>query len=260
MAVGLVAACSGNSDAVPERGPVVLAASSLQEAMEDIADDWQAQGNPAVQLSFASSAALARQIESGAPADVFISADEEWMGYLRDRDALSSAKVEVIATNSLVLIGPREGHSEPSGTQALSPDNAKRAMSKILGSLGTERLAIGDPVSVPAGRYGKAALTDLGMWGAVARNIVPAENVRAALAFVARGEAALGIVYATDAKASEAVRVVGAFPASSHPAIVYPAAVLKTARSKDAEPFLTFLTSAEAQAVLARYGFGPKGP
>lgn len=245
-------------------GPVVLAASSLQEVLEEIAGDWEKHGHAPVQLSFASSAALARQIENGAPADVFMSADQQWMDYLEERKALRPEGPVAVATNSLVLIGPSAGglpsDNAPTAKQGQAgPDDQGRSIAESLAALGTGRLAMGDPVSVPAGRYGKAALRDMGVWAAVAPKTVPAENVRAALALVARGEAALGIVYATDAKTSRAVRTIGTFPASSHPPIVYPAAVLAGSRNPDAAPFFAYLSSKEAQAAFARHGFGMPG-
>lgn len=228
-----------------DRAPVVLAAASLQEALGAAADAWAKQRHPRPVLSFAGSSALARQIEAGAPADLFISADEDWMDHLGQRSLLAPGSRKVIAGNRLVLVAPldltvrlRIGKGFP-----------------LARALGTGRLAMADPAGVPAGRYGRAALEALGVWEAVEPRVVRSENVRAALALVERGEAPFGIVYATDAAASRKVRVVGVFPASSHPPIRYPAALLKTAKAKDAPAFLAFLTSREARGIFARHGF-----
>lgn len=225
--------------------PVILAAASLQEALGEVADAWVRQKHPRPVLSFAGSSALARQIEAGAPADIFISADEDWMDHLDRRGLLAPGSRRVIAGNRLALVAP-------SG----SPLKLRIAKGfPLVRALGSGRLAMADPTGVPAGRYGRAALEALGVWAAVKPRVVRSENVRAALALVERGEAPLGIVYATDAAASAKVRVVGVFPASSHPPIRYPAARLKTAKSKDASAFLAFLGSRQAQAIFARHGF-----
>ncbi len=233
--------------AVPARAdaPVVLAAASLQEALGAVADAWVKQKHVRPVISFAGSSALARQIEAGAPADLFISADEEWMDYLEKRSLLAPGTRKVIAGNRLVLIAPSD-----------SKVTLKIAKGFPLArALGSGRLAMADPAGVPAGRYGRAALEALGVWAAVEPRVVRSENVRAALALVERGEAPFGIVYATDAAASRKVRVVGVFPASSHASIRYPAARLKTAKADEASAFLAFLTSREAKAIFARHGF-----
>lgn len=230
------------------KGPLVLAAASLQESLSAAADSWAARGHAKPIISFASSAALARQVEAGAPADIFISADEEWMDHLDRRGLVRRASRKSFLSNRLVLIAPvgRElrlkiGRNFP-----------------LVRALGDGRLAMADPDTVPAGRYGKAALVQLGLWDAVAPRLARAENVRAALALVERGEAPAGIVYATDAKASRKVRVVGLFPAAGHPPISYPLALLKTASHRDAEPFRRFLLSRAGRAIFTRYGFGAK--
>jgi molybdate transport system substrate-binding protein len=225
--------------------PVVLAAASLQEALGEAADAWARQRHPRPVLSFAGSSALARQVEASAPADLFISADEAWMDHIDQRGLLASGSRRVIAGNRLVLIAPLD-----------SPVTLRIAKGFPLArALGAGRLAMADPAAVPAGRYGRAALEALGVWAVVEPRVVRSENVRAALALVERGEAPLGIVYATDAAASRKVRVVGVFPASSHPPIRYPAAQLKTAKAKDASAFLAFLGSRQARVILARHGF-----
>ena len=221
-----------------EPGPVVLAAASLQESLEEVGEAWSAEGHLAPVLSFAASSALARQIGQGAPADLFVSADEEWMNTLEGQDLLRTGTRGDILTNRLVLITKRGG-------------TVRR-----LDDIGEARLALADPAAVPAGKYARAALESLGQWRAVEHNVVPAENVRAALALVERGEAALGVVYATDAIASDAVEVLETLPESSHPPIRYPAAVLAGATHSDAAAFLAFLRSDEARRTFEKHGFG----
>ena len=229
---------------------MVLAASSLQGVMESAADAWAAKGHARPQLAFAASSSLARQIENGAPADIFVSADLDWMDYLAERNLIPPGSRTVIAGNTLVLVAPGEGTGRESGREDAAT---------VLAELGDGRLAMGEPESVPAGRYGKAALESLGLWQGVRARIAPAENVRAALALVESGEAPLGIVYATDAKASGRVRVRAVFPASSHDPILYPGALLRTAGNTQAGAFMAFLTSGEGQAIFADNGFAPPG-
>lgn len=226
--------------------PLVLAAASLQESLTAAADAWAAKGHPRPVLSFAASSALARQIEAGAPADLFVSADEPWMDTVAAKGLIRPGTRVPFLANRLVLVTP-----------AARPVHvAVRRNMPIAAALGPGgRLAMADPDAVPAGRYGRAALTALGVWDTVRGRIAAAENVRAALALVERGEAPLGIVYATDARASRAVRVAGVFPANSHPPITYPIATLATATSPDAEPFRRFLLSAEGRRIFARHGF-----
>lgn len=234
--------------AAQERGPLVLAAASMQEALTDAANRWTSLGHPRPVLSFAASSALARQVEAGAQADLFVSADEEWMDYLQTRNLLRAGTRARLTENRLVLVAPVASRT----TIRIAP---RFALSRALGS---GRLAMADPVSVPAGRYGKAALEKLAVWTTIAARIAPAENVRAALALVERGAAPLGIVYATDAKASTKVRLVGVFPASSHPPITYPVARLKASANPQAEAFRRFLISRAGRAILARRGFGAR--
>jgi molybdate transport system substrate-binding protein len=242
----LLAAC--NAPAQPEQAekePIVLAAASLQEALEEAAKAWEAKGHVPPALSFAGSSALARQVESGAPADVFISADEEWMDELEQKGLLREGTRRTLLGNTLVLIAPAASTAEVALNDPASLPTA----------LGDGRLAMADPEAVPAGRYGKAALEKLGIWKAVADRTALSENVRAALALVENGESPLGVVYATDALITLKVKVVARFPATSHPPIRYPAAVLKASDNADAVGFLDFLASAETQAIFARYGF-----
>ncbi len=231
-----------------ERGPLVLAAASMQEALTEAANRWAALRHLRPVLSFAASSALARQVEAGARADMFVSADEVWMDYLQSRNLLRAGTRARLTENRLVLVALARSRVN----LRIGPRFA------LARALGTGRLAIADPASVPAGRYGKVALEKLGVWQGVATRIAPAENVRAALALVERGAAPLGIVYATDAKASAKVRVVGVFPASSHPPITYPVALLKTSTNREAEAFRRFLISGQGRAILARHGFGTR--
>lgn len=237
----------------PPRAPVVLAAASLQESLEAAAKAWAAKGHARPVLSFAASSALARQIEAGAPADLFISADEEWMDTLANKGLIRADTRATMLGNSLVLIAPAT-------SGATSRAASRLALDPVPGfplgrALGNGRLALADPAGVPAGRYARQALERLKVWDKVKDRIAAGDNVRAALGLVAQGEAPLGIVYATDARAEPKVRVVATFPAASHVAITYPVAVLKAARSPDAGAFRAFLLSPEGQAVFRRYGF-----
>ena len=223
------------------RGPVVLAAASLQEAMTDAAERWARDGHPRPVVSFAASSALARQVQAGAPADLFVSADEEWMDVLDRAGLLAAGTRANLLGNRLVVVAPRTWRG--------------RLTRATLGrTLAAGPVAMADPDAVPAGRYGRAALMRLGAWPAVAPHVVRAENVRAALALVERGAAPFGIVYLTDARGSAAVRVAGLFPADSHPPIRYPLARLKGGGA-EAERFRRWLLSAPGRAVFARYGF-----
>jgi molybdate transport system substrate-binding protein len=228
--------------------PLVLAAASLQESLNAAADAWAKAGHERPTLSFAASSALARQIAAGAPADLFVSADVPWMDYVEQRKLTAPGTRIALLTNQLVLIAPA-GDTKPMPIRKGFP---------LAIALGRERLAMADPDAVPAGLYGREALTKLGVWPSVAPKVARAENVRAALALVESGEVPYGIVYLTDAMASDKVKVVGTFPEDSHAPIVYPAAVLATAKSADAAPFLRFLASRPAKAIFARYGFGTR--
>lgn len=230
------------------RGPLVLAAASLQESLTEAANRWAAKGHTKPVISFAASSALARQVLAGAPADLFISADEQWMDAVAAKGLIRPASRARLLTNQLVLIAPASSRVK----LTIAPGFALAA------ALGTGRLAMADPDSVPAGIYGKEALTKLKVWPAILPRLARAENVRAALTLVERGEAPFGIVYATDARASRAVRVVGTFPAASHSLISYPVATLSSATSADSEGFRGFLLSREGQMIFARYGFGTK--
>ena len=228
-----------------QRGPLVLAAASLQEAMTAAANAWAAQRHGRPVLSFAASSALARQIRSGAPADLFVSADEEWMDDVEKAGFVQRGSRADMAGNRLVLIAPARAPLRLRITRGMP----------IARALGGSRLAMANPDSVPAGKYGRAALTALGVWPDVANRLALGDNVRSALTLVERGEARLGIVYATDARASKAVVLVDSFPAGSHAPIRYPLARLSASRNPEAEGFRRFLLSRAGQDILARYGF-----
>ena len=242
----LLAAVLALAPAAQAQPVTVMAAASLTDAMTELGRAWAARGHPAPRFVFASSAVLARQIEQGAPAAVFASADEPWMDYLQTRGLIVDATRTSPIGNSLVLIAPLD---RPAAVRI-------RPGMDLLALLGPgDRIAIGDPASVPAGAYAKAALTALGIWDAVAPRLARAENVRAALLLVERGEAPLGIVYATDAAASRRVGVAGTFPADTRPAITYPFALTRAGDGPDARAFFAFLTGPEAASTYRRLGF-----
>jgi molybdate transport system substrate-binding protein len=248
LTAALLMAAPGSSWAQTDAKPdlIVLAASSLTDVLNEIGPAYTAVAHRGVQLSYAASSALARQIEAGAPADVFMSADTDWMDYLQTRNLIDTSSRHNVLGNRLVLISPADSTVKIK----IAP---RFALAKLLGDA---RLATGNPDSVPVGKYAKIALTNLGVWSEVQDKIAPADNVRAALALVARGEAPLGIVYRTDALVEKKVRIVADFPASSHDPIVYPVAI--TAKAQDgAADFVKFLRSPAAQAVFAKYGFDP---
>ncbi len=207
--VALAALLLAPAGQAQERGPVVLAAASLQESLTEAANAWAAKGHAKPVISFAASSALARQAIAGAPADLFLSADEEWMDAVAKAGLLRAGTRTTLLGNRLALIAPAASKVRLTPARGFALTKA----------LGTGRLALADPAAVPAGKYARAALIHLGVWAGVAAKVAPAENVRAAMALVERGAAPLGIVYATDARASKAVRIVGIFPATSHPPI-----------------------------------------
>jgi molybdate transport system substrate-binding protein len=224
----------------------VFAAASLKEALDDQARQFEASTGNKVIVSYGASNALAKQIDAGAPADIFISADLDWMDYLDQRRLLAPNTRHNLLRNSLVLIAP----SSSTSTLKVGPNFGLAA------ALGPEKLAMANPDSVPAGKYGKSALESLGVWSSVEKQVARAENVRAALALVSRGEAPFGIVYKTDALADKGVKVVDMFPSGGHAPIVYPAALLAESRSTAAKSFLDYLRSAPARPVWEKYGFG----
>jgi len=226
-------------------GVLVFAAASLTSALDEAAALWGQSTGGRARLSYAASSALARQIEAGAPADLFVSADVEWMDYLAERKLILPATRRDLLGNRLVLVARKDN---PLALELRPGLDLKPA-------LGGGRLAMAGIAAVPAGRYGRAALESLGAWAGVAGQVAQAENVRAALALVARGEAPLGIVYATDAVAEPGVRVVAAFPSSSHPPIVYPVAIVAGRDQPPARAFLAFLGGAQALEIFRRWGF-----
>ncbi len=224
----------------------VFAAASLKEAMDDQARQFESRTGNKVIVSYGASNALANQIEAGAPADVFISADLDWMDYLDQRQLLAPGTRDSLLRNALVLIAPASSKS----ALRIGPNFG------LAGALGQEKLAMANPDSVPAGKYGKAALQKLGIWAGVEKQVARAETVRAALVLVSRGEAPFGIVYSTDALADKGVQVVDTFPPDSYPPIIYPAAVVAASKSAAARPLLDYLRSPAARPAWEKYGFG----
>ena len=223
----------------------VFAAASLKTALDEVAQGYAAATGDRAVLSFAGSSQLARQIEQGAPADVFVSADTDWMDYaIKQKNINVPTRVNLLG-NSIVLIAPKDSMIS---NVNIGPgfDLAKLA--------GDGKIATGDVKAVPVGKYAKAALEKLGAWQAAEPKFAMAESVRAALTLVARGEAVLGIVYSTDAKVEPGVKIVGTFPADTHPAIIYPVAATTTAKAATAD-YLAFLRSSAAKAILEKYGF-----
>lgn len=227
-----------------QSGPAVFAAASLTDALRALGEQWRARGRPAPRFSFAASSALARQMEQGAPADLFASADEGWMDYAQQRGLVVEATRSSLLGNSLVLVAPADAPPPPLvlGRGTVLP--------------GEGRIAVGDPAHVPAGKYAEAALRWMGQWEATSPRLARADNVRSALLLVERGEAPLGIVYGTDAAAVRGVRVVAAFPPESHPPITYPFALARRAAGNaEARDLLAFITGPEAAETWRRHGF-----
>ena len=227
-------------------GPTVFAAASMKTAFDAIVGAWKAKTGKSAIVSYGSSGTLAKQIQSGAPADLFISADQKWMDVLAKGGALAPDTRENLLGNALVLVAPAARGAGDDDRQGLRPSPARWE---------TGKLAVCTIASCPAGIYGKEALTNLGVWPAVEPKLAQADNVRAALLLVARDEAKFGIVYATDAKAEPKVKVVGTFPESSHTPIVYPVAVTKESKNPDAAALEAFLRSPEAVKILEGQGF-----
>jgi len=235
-----------STPAYAEGTPVtVFAAASLKNALDEIAADWQAETGKSTAISYAASSALAKQVEEGAPADIFFSADLAWMDYLAERKLILEDSRRSLLGNRIVLVAPADSTVE-------TTIGANFPLAELLGD---ERLAMADPEAVPAGKYGKAALEKLGVWNSLAGKIAAAENVRATLLFVSRGEAPLGIVYQTDVAAEPGVRIVDTFPEDSHPPIVYPVAAVASSTNPDTVAFLDYLRSPQARAVFEKQGF-----
>lgn len=226
-------------------GPVVFAAASMKTALDAIAKSWGERTGKQPVISYGSSGMLAKQIEAGAPADLFISADLQWMDDLDKKGLLRKGTRLDLVGNALVLVAPAASTT----TFKLAPK------ADLAGAVGTGRVAVCTVTSCPAGIYGKEALEHLGLWSSLESKLAQTDNVRAALAFVARGEAAFGIVYATDAKAEPQVKVVDTFPEASHTPIVYPGAILASSTSPDAATLLAFMRSQEATRILTGQGF-----
>jgi len=244
MAVVLSLGTAGARAADASGGVLVFAAASLANVLGDLDKAFTARTGIRVTSSLAASSTLAKQIQAGAPADVYFSADLQWMDYLQQRGLLRAGSRHDVVGNSLVLIAPAGSSQRVSIGPGFD-------LARLLGG---GRLAVADPDSVPAGIYARAALEKLGVWNGVAPRLVRAENVRAALAYVARGDAPLGIVYRTDALVETHVKVVGVFPDDSHDPIVYPAAATSVARP-EASAYLAFLRSQAAKSIFDNYGF-----
>jgi molybdate transport system substrate-binding protein len=226
---------------------IVFAAASTTNAMTEIAKRFEKLQPVQVRLSFASSSTLAKQIENGAPVDIFLSANPKWMDYLFAKGAIVPSSRSDLLGNRIVLIAPQD-----SSLENLSVDSAMN----LTDLLGDGRMAMGDPDHVPAGMYGKKALEKLGLWNAVKGRLARAKDVRAALVLVERGETPLGQVYATDAAISNKVKIVGTFPEQSHPPIIYPVAMVN--QSVYTKEFITFLKSETATEIFRKYGFSQR--
>jgi molybdate transport system substrate-binding protein len=224
---------------------VVFAAASLKNALDEATRVYQKQSGDTVKISYAASSALARQIEAAAPAQIFISADLDWMDYLQQHNLIQTASRKNWLGNKLVLAGP----ADAAQTIDIKPGF------DLAGALHGGKLAMADPASVPAGKYGKAALEKLGVWASVMAAVARAENVRTALLLVSRREAPLGIVYRTDVAADPGTKAVGVFPEDSHPPILYPIALTTSGKEPAAARFLAFLGSAEVKPIFEKQGF-----
>jgi molybdate transport system substrate-binding protein len=241
----LLAAASVAPAQAQEKSLTVFAAASMKNAFDDVARLYTDKTKIAVKSSYAASSALARQIESGAPADLFISADTDWMNYVDKKGLLKPGTRVDLLGNRIVLIAPKDSTT--------THVDIKPGFD-LAGLVGDGKIATGDVAAVPVGKYAKAALEKLGAWDKAAPKFAMAENVRAALTLVARGEAAYGIVYQTDAAVEPGVKIVGTFPADSHPAITYPVALLKDAKP-EGQSLIDFLRTPQAKAVFEQYGF-----
>jgi molybdate transport system substrate-binding protein len=245
VAAAAVALASVPPAHAQEKQITVFAAASMKNALDDVNAAFTKQSGVKVVSSYAASSALAKQLEQGAPADVFISADIEWMDYSAQKKTVKDDTRVNLLGNRLVLIAPKDSKVDKVD---IGPGFDLARL------IGDGRITTGEVKSVPVGKYAKSALEKLGIWASVENKFAMADNVRAALALVARGEAVLGIVYETDAKVEAAVKIVGAFPAGSHPAIVYPVAATVNAKPETTS-YLAFLRSSAAKAVFEKYGF-----
>ncbi|MGZ5905577.1 MAG: molybdate ABC transporter substrate-binding protein [Reyranella sp.] len=245
LALLLLLGSAASPSFADDKSLTVFAAASMKNALDEIDAAFTAKSGIKVAASYAASSMLAKQIEQGAPADIFVSADTDWMDYATAKKTINDTTRVNLLGNSIVLIAPKDS-SIDHVTIGRGFDLARLA--------GDGRIAAGDITSVPVGKYAKAALEKLGAWQAAEAKFAMADSVRAALTLVARNEAVLGIVYATDAKVEPGVKIVGTFPADSHPAIIYPVAATTTAKP-EASDYLAFLRSPAAKAVLEKYGF-----
>ena len=245
FAAFLLVAATASQTVAQQQSILVFAAASMKNSLDEVNDAFTKQGGAKVVASYAASSALMKQIEQGAPADVFLSADIDWMNYGAKHGVIKNDTRLDLLGNRLVLVAPKDSTI---GQVTIGPGFDLAAL------VGSGRVAVGDVRAVPAGLYAKAALEKLGAWAGVEPKLAMAESVRAALVLVSRGEAPLGIVYETDAKIEPAVKIVGVFPANSHPPIVYPVALTISAKP-DAASYLTFLRTQQAKAIFERYGF-----
>ncbi|WP_037083778.1 molybdate ABC transporter substrate-binding protein [Neorhizobium vignae] len=245
VAAAFVSLAALAAPAAAQEKVTVFAAASMKNALDNANKAWATQGGGQVTVSYAASSALARQIENGAPADIFISADLDWMKYLSDKKLVRQETRFNWLGNRIVLVAAKD---------AAKPVDIRPGLD-LAGLLKGGRLAMGEPNAVPAGKYGRASLEKLGLWSSVEKSVASAESVRAALAFVSRGEAPYGIVYQTDAAADPGVAIVGTFPADTHPSIIYPIAILSESKSKDAPAYLDYLKSAKAAPFFEKEGF-----
>jgi molybdate transport system substrate-binding protein len=244
LAVGTAPAAAQGRDVL------AFAAASLKNALDDIAAQWQRESGKKAAISYAASNTLIKQIEQGAPADIFISADLDWMDYGQQKGLIKPDTRSNLLGNRLVLVAPKDSNISAN----IRPGFDLAALLK------GGRLAMGNVDAVPAGKYGKAALEKLGAWDGIKDKIAQAESVRAALLLVARGEAPLGVVYQTDAASDPTVKIVGTFPENTHPPIIYPIALTKESTSPDASAFLNFIRSPAARPIFERQGFTVLGP
>lgn len=242
---GLAAMLLAATGALSQETVTVFAAASLKNALDAVNGACEADVGEKATISYAASSALAKQIEEGAPADIFMSADLDWMKYLSDKQLIKADSEVQLLGNRIVLVAPADSKTEIE----IAPNF------DIAGALGDGKLAMADVSAVPAGKYGKAALEKLGVWGSVEGKVAQAENVRAALALVATGEAPLGIVYQTDANAEPKVKVVSTFPQDTHPAIVYPVAQTAASKDDDTAAFLKCLQTTKAKELFEGQGF-----
>ena len=245
LSLAILCAATLSPAVAEEKTLTVFAAASMKNALDDIDAAFTAKTGVKIAASYAASSTLAKQIEQGAPADIFVSADTDWMDYAAGKKDINEATRINLLGNSIVLIAPKDSKI---GNVTIGPGFDLATLA------GDGRIATGDVKAVPVGKYAKAALEKLGAWAAVEPKFAMADSVRAALTLVARGEAVLGIVYSTDARVEPGVKIIGTFPPDSHPPIIYPVAATATAKA-EANDYLAFLRSQAAKAVFEKYGF-----